>query len=79
MEAKRKAFGKNASPPRDATPEMLGIISMDGDAALLRCRSHKHLVAALHQGHVLKIKDRRCKVEVVFDLSSLLSRGGEQA
>jgi hypothetical protein len=58
---------------------MLGIISMDGDAAFLRCRSHKHLVAELHRGHLLKIKDRRCKVEVVFDLSRLLSLGGKQA
>jgi hypothetical protein len=79
MEARRAASSKGAIPPRDTTPETQGIVSMDGDAAMLRCRSHKHLIAELHDGRVLKIKDRRCKVEVVFDLSSLLSRGGEEA
>ena len=58
-------------------PEMPGLISKQvGGAVHLLCVSDKHKLAELHPGNILKIKDRRCKVEVVFDLSPLLTDGG---
>lgn len=60
-------------------PEMQGVISESGGVVHLQCVSDKHVLAKIHPGNVLKIKDRRCKIEVVFDLSTILRNGGDQA
>lgn len=68
-----------AGPVDPSPPEMPGLISEVGGVLHLLCMPDKHKLAELHPGNVLKIKDRRCKVEVVFDLESLWRNGGRQA
>jgi len=68
-----------AGPLDPSPPEMPGLISEVGDVLHLLCMPDKHKLAELHPGNVLKIKDRRCKIEVVFDLGSLRRKGGSQA
>ena len=58
-------------------PEMPGVISESGGVVLLLCVANKHKLAEIHPSNVLKIKDRRCKLAVVFDLNSILLRKGE--
>ena len=66
--------------PVDPPPlEMPGLISECEGVVYLQCVSDKHKLAEIHPGNILKIKDRRCKIQVVFDLSSLLREGGDQA
>ena len=60
-------------------PEMPGLISESGGVVFLLCVANKHKLAEIHPGNVLKIKDRRCKIEVVFDLDTLPRNRGDQA
>lgn len=60
-------------------PEMPGLISESGQIVLLQCVSDKHILAKIYPGNVLKIRDRRCKIDVVFDLSAILRNGRDQA
>lgn len=68
-----------ARPVDPGPPEMRGVISESGGVVHLQCAPDKHILAKIHPGNILKIKDRRCKIEVVFDLNSLLMNGGDQA
>lgn len=68
-----------AGPIDSTPPEMAGVISESGGVVCFQCISDKHILAKIHSGNILKIKDRRCKIEVVFDLGTLLRNGGDQA
>jgi len=70
---------ESGSPNDPQPPEMPGLISESGGVVLLQCVADKHILAKIHPGNILKIKDRRCKIEIVFDLSALLNAGGDQA
>ena len=75
-----QAMTNTTAPPVDASPpEMPGVISESGGVMYLQCVSDKHKLAEIHPGNILKIKYRRCKIHVVFDLNSLLRNGGDQA
>ncbi len=69
----------SANPIDPQPPEMPGLISESGGTVLLQCVSDKHILAKIHPGNILKIRDRRCKIDVVFDLSAILRNGGDQA
>lgn len=79
MNRSRVAMNKTASPMDQQTPEMPGLISESGGVVFLLCVSDKHKIAELHPGNILKIKDRRCKTEVVFELAPLLRNEEGQA
>ena len=79
MNRSEAATNTTAGPDDPMPPEMPGLISESGGVVYLHCLSDKHKLAEIHPGSILKIKDRRCKVGVVFDLSSLLRNGGNQA
>ena len=68
-----------ASPIDQQTPEMPGLISDSGGVVFLLCVSDKHKLGEIHPGNILKIKDRRCKTEVVFELTPLLRKEEGQA
>lgn len=79
MNRSEAATNTTAGPVDPPSPEMPGLISETDGVAYLQCVSDKHILAKIHPGNILKIKDRRCKIEVVFDLSALLRNGGIQA
>lgn len=68
-----------AGPITRQPPELPGLISEADGVVLLLCVANKHKLAEIHPGNILKIKDRRCKIEVVFDLSTILRNRGDQA
>ena len=79
MNTSAAATSGTVGPVDPPSPEMPGLISEFGGVVLLQCVSDKHKLAELHPGNILKIKDRRCKIEVVFDLSPFLANGGTRA
>lgn len=68
MRAKSEVTGKAVVQMLPA--EVAGHWRVMGEVIELLCVSHKHKLAELHPGNVLKIRDRRCKITVVFDLGS---------
>ena len=64
-------------PVGQRRPEMPGLILESDGVVLLLCVANKHKLAEIHPGNVLKIKDRRCKIAIVFDLNSILLKKRE--
>ena len=79
MNRSETATNATARPADPGPPEMHGVTSESGGVVHLQCAPDKHILAKIHPGNILKIKDRRCKIQVVFDLNSLLGNGGDQA
>jgi hypothetical protein len=79
MNRSEAATNATVGPVDPPPPEMPGVLSESGGVVYLQCVSDKHKLAEIHPGNILKIKDRRCKIEVVFDLGTLLRNGGDQA
>ena len=71
----RSGLGKKLAVPEPREyPEIEGVILNDQGKDVLACPDDWHKVGTVHDGHVLKIRDRRCKKDLTFELGRIAAR-----